>query len=93
MISIQQLREEIEHIDTNLVRFNVKKDSDEFIKRIREFNEDNEPLGSINGEETFFLRRCCLLVSNQKFQSNFKLKNLFAILCYFYAQICFKGTA
>ena len=33
---IQHLREEIEQMDVNLIRFNVRTESNEFIKRIKE---------------------------------------------------------
>jgi hypothetical protein len=34
------MREEIEHMDVNLVRYNVKKESEEFVKKIKAFNTD-----------------------------------------------------
>ena len=58
---LQRLREEIEHLDTNLVRFNVKKESEDFVKKIREINHEHEPLNSIK-EETKTVGRCCLSV-------------------------------
>lgn len=33
---IQHLREEIEQMDVNLIRFNVRTESNEFIKKIKE---------------------------------------------------------
>ena len=43
---IQHLKEEIEHVDVNLIRFNVKKESELFISRIQAFNND-EPSHTI----------------------------------------------
>lgn len=39
---INRLREEIEQMDVNLVRYNVKTDSTEFIKKIKAYNEDSD---------------------------------------------------
>lgn len=39
---IQRLREEIEQMDVNLIRFSVRTESHEFIKKIKEFSIDQE---------------------------------------------------
>ena len=44
---IQRLREEIEQLDVNLIRYNVKKESEEFLKKIKAFSPD-ESIVSIN---------------------------------------------
>lgn len=41
---IRRLREEIEQIDTNLVRYNVKCESDEFVRFILQFSPEKESL-------------------------------------------------
>ena len=41
---IRRLREEIEQIDTNLVRYNVKCESDDFVKLILQFSPDKETM-------------------------------------------------
>ncbi len=38
---IRNVREEIESMDVNLVRYNVKTESNSFVKKISEYNAEN----------------------------------------------------
>lgn len=64
---IQKLKEEIEHMDVNLIRYNVKKESEEFIKRIKEYNPDQGLPSTIahdedEDEEAGCMYTCCIRV-------------------------------
>lgn len=56
-------------MDTNLIRYNVKSDSSDFIKKIKEFNED--PSVIVNVKDTHNdikpnkpnVFRCCIKVN------------------------------
>ncbi|RMZ93897.1 hypothetical protein BpHYR1_017543, partial [Brachionus plicatilis] len=44
--SIKILKEEIEHLDVNLGRYNVRNESDDFLKRINQFDEEKQDMAS-----------------------------------------------
>lgn len=39
---IRNIREEIEQVDTNLIRYNVRKISDDFLKKVVEYSSDKD---------------------------------------------------
>ena len=40
---MQTLKEQIEQMDVNLIRYNVKKESEEFISQIKSFSKEESP--------------------------------------------------
>ena len=63
---IQRLREEIEQMDVNLIRFNVKKECEEFIKKIRFFSDEKDaPMDEDDDSGRCFF--CCIKVRVSKF--------------------------
>lgn len=79
------MKDQIEHMDTNLIRFNVKKESDLFVSKIQAFNKDEpthtivkitEPTGTKIKPSVKKEFSCCLKVISENKINNLSLQNL-----------------
>lgn len=73
--SVKNLKHEIEHLDVNLGRYNVRNESDEFLKKIVDFDEDKENM--TDTQNTQNTQQPKKPANNSNFRKDSKFKKIY----------------